>query len=742
MVGGSWPSVVTFLRVFHGALTDLDEVFLPSYYHFWPLQDFWPNTALVLVWDEESEEDRRVAGRLHAKWDALFAAKEGAAGNLEQRKRSSSWIDLFEGKPPPNMVCDVKKQGGTDRVSNYGYIRQANSFYEADQTLLRNSAFVLSQTKIDLDNDDVFILLCDSDMAFVAPAHPRSLFDHRNATGQAVFQPRLLGVWGRSAEGGISQETNFQSTPSVATFMDQQPWLVRLRDFAQIRERIRQAVFSNVHRFFIADARKFWPQDWPGLEDVPVALVRWTGISGAEMTELIRFHTHRPARPLRSFYKQPDMRTGELPFKDMQIAWLESVNMSQAPERREPTFESFSFSTAMGLVWRCAHITQVLSLHDRSASNANVLLNNLFWMPQKRNYSWYFRRLTSLPDPVLQSTMNKARSGGFPVDSRLEKWYQEYVASKFKEPALVQSFPLSRFHLSVLRQHDLSTPKGARRAAWALSRSAGSAGSAGVACKDHPHGHKILVHWNAVKTARQEAREKFGGEVIEVNEVNATETFMPQSRYALLQICLYDALWSGIWGAESPELGNPSGADSLGLGFGRRLAEQCCAHFPSRWCKNRTGDRSPRARWIHVFPQIWGERCPASRRDQAVWECPTAKIFEEEAFWRVAMILNQHLLRNPFFGQPCELQVWESPELLLDRLYLSSLDETLLDSSVSPDRSAQFSLGARSLKVERAHHFGTEGDCDTFDLPHALQCHYENLRALVRDRNGWMHWLL
>ena len=143
-------------------------------------------------------------------------------------------------------------------------------------------------------------------------------------------------------------------------------------------------------------------------------------ISGAEMTELIRFHTHRPARPLRSFYKQPDMRTGELPFKDMQIAWLESVNMSQAPERREPTFESFSFSTAMGLVWRCAHITQVLSLHDRSASNANVLLNNLFWMPQKRNYSWYFRRLTSLPDPVLQSTMNKARSGGFPVDSRLE----------------------------------------------------------------------------------------------------------------------------------------------------------------------------------------------------------------------------------------------------------------------------------------------------------------------------------
>ena len=49
MVAGSWPTVVTFLRVFHGALTDLDEVFLPSYYHFWPRREFWPNTALVLV---------------------------------------------------------------------------------------------------------------------------------------------------------------------------------------------------------------------------------------------------------------------------------------------------------------------------------------------------------------------------------------------------------------------------------------------------------------------------------------------------------------------------------------------------------------------------------------------------------------------------------------------------------------------------------------------------------------------
>lgn len=89
MVNGPWPSVVTFLRVFHGAVTDLDEVFLPSYYHFWPRLDFWPNTALVLVWDEESEEDRKAARRLHDKWDAIFANKERLASGVNPR----SWQD-------------------------------------------------------------------------------------------------------------------------------------------------------------------------------------------------------------------------------------------------------------------------------------------------------------------------------------------------------------------------------------------------------------------------------------------------------------------------------------------------------------------------------------------------------------------------------------------------------------------------------------------------------------------------
>ncbi|CAE7225068.1 Mpped1 [Symbiodinium sp. CCMP2456] len=696
MVIGPWPSVVTFLRVFHGAVTDLDEVFLPSYYHFWPRLDFWPNTALVLVWDEESEEDRKAARRLHEKWDAIFANKERLASGVNPRRHGTSWVDLFERKPPSNVVCDVKKQGGRDRVSNHGYIRQASAFYEADQTLLRNSA-LLETSDLQLSQEELYILLCDSDMAFVAPAHPLALFDRTNMTGPSKFRPRLLGVWGRSAEGGISRETNFQSTPSVATFMDQQPWTIRFQDFPSVRERIRQAVFSNLHRFFIADLRKGWPEE-KSYHEVPIALVRWTGRDGAQRTELVRFYSHKPARPLRAFYRQPDIHTRELPFAEMQIAWFEMTNVSQSAERIEPkSFVDFSFSTAMGVVWRCAHAAQAYSLHDRSASNANVLLNNLFWMPQKKSYTWHFRKLTVLPDPVLQAEFRRYQSTSI-LDSRLEKWYKEEAAARFEEStalAFVQSLPLSRFHLAVLGSHDLSRPAKARRAARALD-------PLGRSCKDHPHGHKILVHWNAVKTARKEAQDSR-------SEPGEGEVFMPHSRFALLQICLYDAMWNGAWGQVA--LDNTSGSEPP---FGR-LAELCCAHFASRWCK--TPRPCPQVRKIQTFPQTpWGARCPATssstdRAEIADWECPAPEIFQEDSFWRVAMILNQHLLRNPFWGQPCEVQVRENSELLRDRLYLSTQNSSLLGASIPPDRAARISLRARLLKIDRSNAFGLEGDC-------------------------------
>ena len=74
-----WPSLLIYLRVFHGSVVDLEKILLPTYHHFWPRKELWPNSALVLVWDEESEEDRAAADRLHRTWDAVLASKEGSS---------------------------------------------------------------------------------------------------------------------------------------------------------------------------------------------------------------------------------------------------------------------------------------------------------------------------------------------------------------------------------------------------------------------------------------------------------------------------------------------------------------------------------------------------------------------------------------------------------------------------------------------------------------------------------------
>ena len=48
---------------------DLDEIFFPSFHHFWPRKDFWPNAVLLLLWDE-TEADHVAAQQLHEKWVA------------------------------------------------------------------------------------------------------------------------------------------------------------------------------------------------------------------------------------------------------------------------------------------------------------------------------------------------------------------------------------------------------------------------------------------------------------------------------------------------------------------------------------------------------------------------------------------------------------------------------------------------------------------------------------------------
>ena len=60
-----------------------------------------------------------------------------------------------------------------------------------------------------------------------------------------------MGKWIPHYYGGDVGE------PEVATFMDQQPWTIRFGDFPLVRERIRQAVFSNMLPGSLIFARSF-----------------------------------------------------------------------------------------------------------------------------------------------------------------------------------------------------------------------------------------------------------------------------------------------------------------------------------------------------------------------------------------------------------------------------------------------------------------------------------------------------
>ena len=445
-------------------------------------------------------------------------------------------------------MCDVKKRGASDRPSNYGYVRQAHAYLEAD--LILREHFTEIPQLAESEWDDLHILLCDADMAFTMPIHPQFLFD-----GQ---KPRVHGVWGRRAEGDITLETNFVKMPPAADFMDQLPWILRAKDFPVLRARVTQAVFSNAHRLFLGES---------SLRNPPVAWLRWRSRRlSKRRTALLRFWTVA-ARPLPAFF-EPSRGDVE-PFAELQIAWIDA-NLTSP-------FEDFTWSIAMGMVWRCAHPLQQQSLHDRSVAHVNLLFNNLFWLPEKNSYSWFLRRAVLQPKPKPD-----VMSG--PTD-RLADLYARYLADFPSAGRELQSFPLSRYHLELLRQasnspllcaffkeipgqdphklwlsclfrfqpqngdspilpvnqqphiakwqpcptgkfvlgvgtphcprilldfsgesclmarrsQELSTPEGAAAAAVAVNAEV-------QPCHRHPHGHKALKHWNALKLARRLAR--------------------------------------------------------------------------------------------------------------------------------------------------------------------------------------------------------------------------------------------
>eukprot|EP00913_Durusdinium_trenchii_P001584 g1467.t1 len=622
--GRGWPKLVIFLRVFHGSFTDLDEIFLPSFYRFWPRREFW-RSALSIT------------GTIP---DCLFTSNGFG-------------------------VSELALHPSEDRPSNYGYIQQAHSYLEADLRIYEKRPLLLEMLQVP-DLKDLYLLLADADMAFTTFIHPVLLFDRPffdNSSTARGPVPRVHGVWGRRAEGSITEEAMFRSTVPVADFMDQPPWIFRARDLPELRARVTQGVFSNLHRFFVSAYTK----ERMLAGDPPVALLRWRSRSSPSWRRwILRFHSNRSA---------------ELPFAEMQIAWIDPKDQNVTAEA-SVAYETFTWSTAMGVVWRCAHPYQLHSLHDRSAAHINILFNNLFWQTgagADGTYRWLFRRPAFEVDPEERDVM-----GGAVTLDHLRSYH---ITAKLGEH-LFQSFPLSRYHVELLRRHDLASTESVRELLSALGHS--------TPCLDHPHGFKVMKHWNSLKTKRHFAD----------HNQSLRDRMMPNSRHTQWQMCLYDFFIN-------TSQGEAGSMDVPGL--------ELCDEMLAAHCSGAT--------FLDLRKECW----------EKTWEC---------FLWRLILLLNQHIDNNPFLSSSCRLLYRPGLDLSQDQSYLSSGERMEIENQRRPAcQAAEQSILARehldgsSLGLSFNYYQVLASTCEIFDLGHLLQCHLEQLQVLQSDllSSAWSH---
>lgn len=369
---------------------------------------------------------------------------------------------------------------------------------------------------------------------------------------------------------------------------------------------------------------------------------------------------------------------------------------------RDVVFENFTWPLAMGMVWRCAHPFQRFSRHDRSAAHINLLFNNLFWLQTselsaeasstKPAYRFLLRRIAFSPDTEALVT-------------GLEAFHPEIGNGS----ALLHSFPLSRFHLELLRQHDLSTVDGTAELLKMLQMGE-------QRCMDHPRGFKVMKHWNSMKRVRKEAlKQKIPEELLP----------MPRTSFGIANICLYLKTMMKLRTAP----------------LARGILDLCAGKGGWKFCQET---------------QVGKEnlpKCPSSEAfdPAAAWECPNFQMLCEDSFWRLTLALNHHIDLNPYLGLPCSLPYKVSEEIEADRKYLSmGILETPHDShhfdGDAAAKAAQVSILSREKLEER--HFQMElnyqqvslATCETFDLTQVLRCHLQQLEILETHGDAWSHW--
>ena len=100
------PSLALTCRVYAKAVGILIASLLDSHAIFWPGERLWPASSVALVWDAESEDDRRAAAALSLRFPRVR--------------------HLWEAAPPDGTLCGKMRGLGYDRQqwSNFVQVRE------------------------------------------------------------------------------------------------------------------------------------------------------------------------------------------------------------------------------------------------------------------------------------------------------------------------------------------------------------------------------------------------------------------------------------------------------------------------------------------------------------------------------------------------------------------------------------------------------------------------------------------
>ena len=185
------PSIGIVCRVFHGSAKEVLNILILSYNLFWPIKK-WENSELVLIWDNESPKDHRMATII---------------SNVPPYPKTK-----FEDPPPSGTLCSNWRGEGYAR-------QQYSTFYD------------------DLYTEAEYVGIVDSDSFFTTSVVPEDLFEDG--------LPRLIGYNGEGT-GWCASAPMAVGASCVGEFMVVIgfPFMVKREHFKEMRDHITKTTQS------------------------------------------------------------------------------------------------------------------------------------------------------------------------------------------------------------------------------------------------------------------------------------------------------------------------------------------------------------------------------------------------------------------------------------------------------------------------------------------------------------------